>query len=158
MPLGVRGFTLIELLVVIAIIGLLASIILANLAEARAKARDASRLSDMHQIQNALELYRATHPSYPPSSGNGSIAALQVLVTDGALPEVPDDPRSDGTQPSWFDGDNHYYYWRGTPNGGNCSGGPDAYYIFYHTETTYNADPPGSCLSGTNRHARRMRL
>ncbi len=60
-----RGFTLIELLVVIAIIGLLASVVLASLESTRAKARDAKRISDLEQIRNALELYRADHGRYP---------------------------------------------------------------------------------------------
>lgn len=61
-----KGFTLIELLVVIAIIGLLSSVILANLNAARAGARDARRLEDLHQIRNALELYANDHNgSYP---------------------------------------------------------------------------------------------
>lgn len=61
-----EGFTLIELLVVIAIIGFLASIVLASLNQARRKARDARRVSDIHQIQQALELYFDTNRSYPP--------------------------------------------------------------------------------------------
>jgi prepilin-type N-terminal cleavage/methylation domain-containing protein len=65
-----RGFTLIELLVVVAIIGLLASVILASLNIARAKARDAKRFSDLHQIQTALEMYYSDHGSYPLPYGN----------------------------------------------------------------------------------------
>ncbi len=62
-----RGFTLIELLVVVAIISMLASIVLASLSSARAKARDAKRREDMRQLQTALELYYNDNGRYPPS-------------------------------------------------------------------------------------------
>jgi type II secretion system protein G len=60
-----KGFTLIELLVVIAIIGLLATLTVASLNSARSKSRDARRLSDIKQIQTALELYLNDQGSYP---------------------------------------------------------------------------------------------
>jgi len=61
------GFTLIELLVVISIIGMLSSIVLASLNTARAKARDARRVSDLRQVQTALEFYYDKHGNYPPA-------------------------------------------------------------------------------------------
>ena len=51
-----RGFTLIELLVVITIIGLLSTVVLASLGSARAKSRDARRLSDLKQIATTIAL------------------------------------------------------------------------------------------------------
>ena len=81
-----RGFTLIELLVVVAIIGILSSIVLASLNSARQKGRDARRVSDLKQLQLALELSYDANSSYP--------AALTVasLVTPGYISVVPDDP------------------------------------------------------------------
>ncbi|MEX0931424.1 MAG: prepilin-type N-terminal cleavage/methylation domain-containing protein [Candidatus Paceibacterota bacterium] len=60
-----KGFTLIELLVVISIIGVLSSVVLSSLNTARAKARDSVRLSDLAQMQRALEIYRNNHDQYP---------------------------------------------------------------------------------------------
>ncbi len=51
-----KGFTLIELLVVVTIIGLLSTIVLVNVGDSRAKARDASIQSYMHQVRNAAEM------------------------------------------------------------------------------------------------------
>jgi len=59
------GFTLIELMVVISIISLLASIILASMNSARAKARDARRLHDLRQIETALALFYDKFGKYP---------------------------------------------------------------------------------------------
>ncbi|MBP6860596.1 MAG: type II secretion system protein [Candidatus Pacebacteria bacterium] len=69
----IRGFTLIELLVVIAIIGLLSSVVLASLGQARVSARDAKREQGLIQLRNALEIYRTANGAYPPSC-NGHAA------------------------------------------------------------------------------------
>jgi prepilin-type N-terminal cleavage/methylation domain-containing protein len=167
------GFTLIELLVVIAIIGLLASIILASLNNARIKARDAKRIADLRDFQLALELYYSTNNHYPytgPVAGgwtsfdspiyspnriysgpNGSGSALGTL-TQAMAPDIGQlsDPYSLGA-------DSGYLY--------NNQGGPNDYCIlFWRTPENLNdfpkSDVPttrctawnsaGQCTSGTN--------
>src|SRR3989344_2967293 len=95
------GVTPIELLVVIAIIGVLASIVLASLNTSRRKSRDARRISDIKQIQLALDLsFDAQNPvTYPPAPviGAGSTTlfyGLNVLQIGGFMPQIPLDPNN----------------------------------------------------------------
>jgi len=83
---SLRGFTLIELLVVIAIIGILSSVVLASLNSARQKGRDARRISDVKQIQLALELYYDANGAYPTA------VSTSTLVTPGYIAALPTDP------------------------------------------------------------------
>ena len=83
-----KGFTLIELLVVIAIIGVLASVVLASLNNARKKSRDARRITDIKQVQLALELYfdGQASPSYPDTIYSNA------AFTPKYIQSVPTDP------------------------------------------------------------------
>ncbi|OIO06909.1 hypothetical protein AUJ35_03135 [Candidatus Falkowbacteria bacterium CG1_02_41_21] len=63
-----KAFTLIELLVVIAIIGILATVSIISLSNARAKSRDAKRAGDMKQVQTALELFFNDNNRYPTAT------------------------------------------------------------------------------------------
>ncbi len=75
MKKGNKGFTLIELLVVIAIIAILSTVVMAGLNQARSKSRDARRLSDMKQMQTALNLYYDSCGGYPSFESDVPIAS-----------------------------------------------------------------------------------
>lgn len=60
-----KGFTLVELLVAVAIISILTAIVTANFSTARARARDAKRISDVAQIQLALAYFFDRCNQYP---------------------------------------------------------------------------------------------
>lgn len=100
--MSARGFTLIELLVVIAIIGVLATVVLASLNTARRKSRDARRISDIKQLQLALELHfdGAGAGQYPPGVAVNNPctndSGLTALVTGGYIAAIPHDPNATG--------------------------------------------------------------
>ncbi|MGA1238325.1 MAG: type II secretion system protein [Rhodothermales bacterium] len=64
--LGSRGFTLIELLVVVAVIGILAGLLLPTLSRAKEKGRTVLCLSNLRQLQMALEMYAGEHDDEAP--------------------------------------------------------------------------------------------
>ncbi|TSC96225.1 MAG: putative General secretion pathway protein GspG [Parcubacteria group bacterium Athens1014_10] len=89
----ILGFTLLEILISIAIIGLISTIALAQVSNAREKARDVKRKADLTQIAKALELYYDDYGSYPPVSdwidsrnGSGWFPALEPYM------QAPKDP------------------------------------------------------------------
>ncbi len=78
------GFTLIELLVVIAIIGILSAVVITNLTSVRAKGRDGKRISDIKQLQLALETFAERCGGLYPvvaSGGSGAFAGSGTLTT-----------------------------------------------------------------------------
>lgn len=60
-----KSFTLIELLVVIGIVGILAAVIVAGVAQSRAKARDSRRVADINLIAQKLSTYMYANKTYP---------------------------------------------------------------------------------------------
>jgi general secretion pathway protein G len=127
-----RGFTLIELLVVIAIIGILSSVVLASLNDARQKSRDAKRISDVKQLQLALELYYDAQGNYP--------TALSLLPTAGYIASIPVDP-SDNTM---------QYSYAALGSGTTCSSYHLGANLESSTHKALSADQDATAVAGCN--------
>jgi len=142
-----KAFTLIELLVVIAIIGVLSTLSVVALNSARSKARDSRRLSDIHNIHLALEMYYDDFGAYPdfPTANAGIIGGLclsdlGITSTCGLntyIAKIPDDPKNN----------KHYLY--------STVVNPQHYELIYEEETNADDCPsnwvkvPGNTLYNT---------
>jgi prepilin-type N-terminal cleavage/methylation domain-containing protein len=105
-----RGFTLIELLVVISIIGVMSTVVMMSTGTSRLKSRDAQRLSDIRQINLALEVFYSVNGKYPsnvspgfnmyadsrnpPNSGVPAYSNLMSQLVPTYLPRAPIPPKN----------------------------------------------------------------
>ncbi|MFA5159875.1 MAG: FISUMP domain-containing protein [Candidatus Omnitrophota bacterium] len=121
------AFTLVELLVVIAIIGILTTIAVVALNNARAKARDAKRVADIKQVQTALELFFNDNNRYPTAAefNSGSLFSTSSLGTTTYMAAIPNTPGpADGNCDAQYD----QYIYSASDNGATynlsfCLGG-----------------------------------
>ncbi len=129
---------MIELLVVIAIIGILSTLAIVSLNSARARARDAKRVSDIKQVQTSLELYFADKNGYPADgvagaggitlgagnattlSQNGGFDATVTPAGTVYMGQVPANPTPNGV--------NYVYTSLVASGGAVCDTGPCAWY------------------------------
>ena len=79
-----KGFTLIELLVVIAIIGILAAVLLVNLASTRNSAKDAAVRLEMGQLRTAMESFNSSGTSYVGGFASAEPARLITSISGKA--------------------------------------------------------------------------
>ncbi len=105
-----KGFTLIEILIVVAIIAILASVVLVGLGPTQSLGRDARRVSDIHEVQNGLELYYNSKGFYPVAAStawSNLVTALQGANV--GVSSVPNDPNSTKTYNYGSGGSGMYY-------------------------------------------------
>ena len=124
-----RGFSLLEILIVIAVVGLLATLAVLSLNSARARTRDAQRISDISILRTVLSQHYLETSNYPLSAGvqlgqpgtktdvftSLGFAASQEVNGIVYLQRVPTGPKL-----------NEYYRYRGGANG---------YSLRFQTET-----------------------
>ena len=103
-PYGHHGFTLIEILVVISIIGLLMGLSVPILSRAREYAKRTKCLSNVRQLQVALQLYMDSDDGRVPprdyDEGAVWVDRLEPYYRDRKLLRCPSDPR--GTDQSYL--------------------------------------------------------
>ena len=141
-----KAFTLIELLVIIAIVGILSTLSVVAFNSARSKARDSRRLSDIHNLSLALEMYYNDFGAYPPAPtstgiiGGLCLSDLGITSTCGLntyIAKIPDDPKNN----------KHYLY--------STVVNPQHYELIYEEETNADDCPsnwvkvPGNTLYNT---------
>ena len=82
-----RGFTLIEVLIVIVLVIILASIGLATYSNSVHRAREATLKENLFRMRDAMDQFYADKNKWP--------SALQDLVSEGYLRDIPKDPFTD---------------------------------------------------------------
>lgn len=108
-----KGFTLVELLIVITIIGILAGLSLVSYNGTQGKARDATRKSDLRDLQKALQSYYADNNSTYPNTGGAWCSSEPGDVVQNCnsgnyilglaptyIPKLPRDPKGGPGNPN----------------------------------------------------------
>lgn len=94
------GFTLIELLAVIVIMGLLATVVVVNVAPFLGRSNVEKVRADLAQIEKALELFRFNEMRYPNTNEGlralveapSSLRNPHIYPEEGYLKSLPKDP------------------------------------------------------------------
>lgn len=110
-----RGFTLIELLVVIAIIGILLSLLLPAVQQAREVANRMACKNNLHQIVLAAHNYESTFGRLPAGMNQQHVGPLVRL-----LPYLDQSPQYN----CWSDDGRYVYWWLNPQNRPTLAGPP----------------------------------
>ncbi len=165
-----KGFTLIELIVVVGIIGLLSALAVISLSRQQAGARDARRLGDINNINNALQSYISEKLDPPvstndysnwdlsstPTSGPGATNFITALTNGGYMQRVPVDPVNNATNPYYWgtslNGFTYGYTWVAAGSSAIIVNGYYSYYLATNLELSSNAAITNTNYNATGRN------
>ena len=74
------GFTLIELLVVISVMAILAGFTVSVLGGVERQKKIGVATAELHQIESALDAYKAQYGTYPPSNTNAAVNGVSAAL------------------------------------------------------------------------------
>lgn len=125
-----KGFTLIELLVVIAIIGIISSVVIASLSNARDKSDNATIKHNMSNMRPQAELFYASAGTYQTLCLN-STTGIKKMIDSVQSANGGTSPACNGSSSDWavqsvlkID-EGSYHYWcvdsKGTAKGNTSS-------------------------------------
>ena len=86
---GESGWTLVEMMIVISLVVVMAGIATISYGTAVTRSREAVLKEDLFRMRDAIDQYFADRTEYPGS--------LDMLVTEGYLRALPDDPFTDSS-------------------------------------------------------------
>jgi general secretion pathway protein G len=84
-----KAFSLMELLVVVVILGLLAAVIMPNITGKGEEAKRKIACVQMHNVADALKMYKIDYSSYPSTEGGLNTLAQKKFFEDGKSPKDP---------------------------------------------------------------------
>lgn len=114
------GFTILEGLIVLAVFGVFATLAVLSLNSARARMRDAQRLSNVSIVRTALSRYWLEKATYPASSGvnlGEAGSKTDALTADGFVDRADIKDKQVYIQVPTGPGLNEFYQYKGGPNG-----------------------------------------
>ncbi|MCA9303910.1 MAG: type II secretion system protein [Phycisphaerales bacterium] len=92
LPKKQNAFTLVEILIVVVILGILASIVVANMLSSVDDAKVATAMNELDKIQRAVEVYIARNQNAMPTVTAGDGTWGEIVNTREYLKEAPANP------------------------------------------------------------------